>query len=102
MVTSPNASTARPRNDRLNFLPIFLFEQLNPWNKFANFYFGCVSILQCIPAISITGSVPTTLARRLLTMDNRRTRRATNPEPRLPSAFTKKKKTLECANPLQL
>ena len=30
----------------LNFIPLFLWENLNPWNKFANFYFVCVAILE--------------------------------------------------------
>lgn len=29
-----------------NFLPIFLWENLNPFNKFANFYFVCVAICE--------------------------------------------------------
>ena len=29
-----------------SFLPLFLWENLNPWNKFANFYFVCVAICE--------------------------------------------------------
>jgi len=41
-----------------NFLPKFLFYS---FSKLANFFFLVVSILQCIPEISNTESVPTTL-----------------------------------------
>ena len=30
----------------LNFIPLFLYENLNPMNKFANFYFLCVACLE--------------------------------------------------------
>lgn len=54
---SPNViKTAR--YNVLNFLPLFLMEQLNPRNKFANFYFACVAVLQMIRPISITGGLP--------------------------------------------
>ena len=43
-----------------NFLPKFLFEQLHPYNKFANFYFFVVCILQGIKSISITSGAPLT------------------------------------------
>lgn len=45
----------------LNFVPLQLFEQLNPVRKFANFYFLCVGVLQGVPAISVTGGVPVLL-----------------------------------------
>ena len=45
-----------------NFLFIFLYENLNPLNKFANFYFVCVAICECIPAISITNGKPESLS----------------------------------------
>jgi magnesium-transporting ATPase (P-type) len=44
-----------------NFLPKFLFEEFDPRTKIANCYFLLVSALQCIPAISNTFGVPTTL-----------------------------------------
>lgn len=33
----------------LNFIPLFLYENLNPVNKFANFYFLCVACLEVSP-----------------------------------------------------
>lgn len=30
----------------LNFIPLFLYENLNPVNKFANFYFLCVACME--------------------------------------------------------
>lgn len=47
------------RYTKWNFVPLFLLEQLNPRNKFANFYFFCVGILQMIKPISITSGLPT-------------------------------------------
>ena len=44
-----------------NFLPKFLLEEFNPKTKIANCYFLLVSILQCIPQISNTFGLPTTL-----------------------------------------
>ena len=38
----------------LTFIPVVLFELLNPWNKFANFYFLVVGVLQTVPAITLT------------------------------------------------
>lgn len=49
------------RYNPVTFVPVFLLEQLNPRNKFANFYFFCVAILQMVPAISITGGLPSVL-----------------------------------------
>ena len=31
-----------------NFLFLFLYENLNPFNKFANFYFLCVAICEVV------------------------------------------------------
>jgi len=47
--------------DLWNFLPKFLLEEFNPKTKVANCYFLMISGLQCIPAISNTGGIPTTL-----------------------------------------
>jgi phospholipid-transporting ATPase len=44
-----------------NFLPKFLLEEFNPMTKIANCYFLAVSMMQCIPAISNTRGLPTTL-----------------------------------------
>jgi phospholipid-transporting ATPase len=44
-----------------NFFPKFLFEEFDPRTKIANCYFLLVSALQCVPAISNTFGVPTTL-----------------------------------------
>lgn len=44
-----------------DFLPKFLLEEFNPRTKVANCYFLMISGLQCIPAISNTGGMPTTL-----------------------------------------
>lgn len=44
-----------------NFLPKFLLEEFNPKTKVANCYFLLISGLQCIPSISNTGGLPTTL-----------------------------------------
>jgi hypothetical protein len=44
-----------------NFLPKFLLEEFNPRNKTANVYFLLVSALQCVPQISNTNGLPTTL-----------------------------------------
>jgi magnesium-transporting ATPase (P-type) len=44
-----------------NFLPKFLLEEFNPRTKIANCYFLFISCLQCIPIISNTGGLPTTL-----------------------------------------
>ena len=49
-----------------NFLQLFLLEEFNPKTKFANCYFLLVSGLQCIPPISNTGGIPTTLIPLLL------------------------------------
>ncbi|KAJ1636083.1 hypothetical protein T492DRAFT_420514 [Pavlovales sp. CCMP2436] len=45
----------------LNFFPLQIYEQLNPFSKFANFYFLCVGCLQAVPQISVTGGVPVLL-----------------------------------------
>jgi magnesium-transporting ATPase (P-type) len=39
----------------------FLFEEFDPSTKVANCYFLMISALQCVPSISNTGGVPTTL-----------------------------------------
>lgn len=64
----PEANAAFPPNlvktsryNPVTFVPIFLLEQLNPRNKFANFYFFCVAMLQMVPSISITGGLPSVL-----------------------------------------
>lgn len=44
-----------------SFLPKFLIEEFNPKTKIANCYFLLISGLQCIPRITNTGGVPTTL-----------------------------------------
>mmetsp|Transcript_31689 Transcript_31689/g.43471 ORF Transcript_31689/g.43471 Transcript_31689/m.43471 type:complete len:1213 (+) Transcript_31689:256-3894(+) len=44
-----------------NFIPKFLLEEFNPKTKIANCYFLVISGLQCIPQISNTGGIPTTL-----------------------------------------
>jgi magnesium-transporting ATPase (P-type) len=53
---SPFLPRRRSRYTWWNFLPLFLLEQ---FARFANFYFLIVSVLQCIPAISITNGAPT-------------------------------------------
>ena len=40
-----------------SFLPLFLWENLNPWNKFANFYFVCVAICEVIEFLFLYGSL---------------------------------------------
>ena len=44
-----------------NFLPKFLMEEFNPHTKTANCYFLLISCLQCVPPISNTNGMPTTL-----------------------------------------
>ena len=44
-----------------NFLPKFLLEEFNPMTKIANCYFLMISGFQCIPAITNTAGLPTTL-----------------------------------------
>lgn len=44
-----------------NFVPKFLFEEFDPRTKLANIYFLIISCLQCVPVISNTSGVPTTL-----------------------------------------
>jgi magnesium-transporting ATPase (P-type) len=44
-----------------NFLPKFLLEEFNPMTKLANCYFLMISMMQCIPPISNTAGLPTTL-----------------------------------------
>lgn len=44
-----------------DFVPKFLLEEFNPKTKIANCYFLLISGLQCIPAVSNTGGIPTTL-----------------------------------------
>jgi magnesium-transporting ATPase (P-type) len=45
----------------LNYLPISVCEQLNPFEKFANAYFLFVGCLQAVPQITVTGGVPVLL-----------------------------------------
>lgn len=49
-----------------NFLPKFLLEEFNPRTKVANCYFLMIAAMQCIPAISNTNGLPTTLLPLLL------------------------------------
>lgn len=44
-----------------NFFPKFLFEEFNPYLKFANCYFLIIAGLQVVPAITNTNSMPTVL-----------------------------------------
>ena len=44
-----------------NFIPKFLLEEFNPKTKFANVYFLIISAMQCVPSISNTNGIPTTL-----------------------------------------
>ena len=44
-----------------NFLPKFLLEEFNPKTKIANCYFLMISALQCVPRITNTGGLPTTM-----------------------------------------
>ena len=44
-----------------NFLPKVLLEQFDPRSKIANVYFLLIAVLQCIPQITTTQGVPTTL-----------------------------------------
>lgn len=44
-----------------NFIPKFLMESFNISTKVANSYFLMIAALQCVPAISNTGGIPTTL-----------------------------------------
>lgn len=44
-----------------NFIFIFLLEEFDPRNRIANVYFLTICCLQCIPQISNTGGVPTTI-----------------------------------------
>lgn len=45
----------------LSFTPKFLFEQLAPWMKPANFYFLCIAVLESIQAVSTTQGRPSIL-----------------------------------------
>ena len=40
---------------------LFLLANLNPFKKFANFYFLCIGMMQCVPLISVSMGLPTTL-----------------------------------------
>jgi hypothetical protein len=55
-VTNVSVRFCRSKYQWYNFFPLFLFEQ---FTRFANAYFLMVSILQTIPAISITNGIPT-------------------------------------------
>ena len=70
-----------------NFLPKFLFEQLHPFHKFANFYFFVVCILQAIPSISITGRAPHSGAVHVCTL-----RRGAQPDRRRYSAPSRRQR----------
>lgn len=49
-----------------NFLGLFLLEEFNPRTKVANCYFLLISAMQCVPQISNTNGIPTTLLPLLL------------------------------------
>ncbi|KAJ1624942.1 hypothetical protein T492DRAFT_880973 [Pavlovales sp. CCMP2436] len=60
-VVYPSNAVHSHRYTLLNFLPLQVYEQLNPFKKFANFYFLVVGCLQAVPQISVTGGLPVTL-----------------------------------------
>lgn len=45
----------------LNCIPLYLWDVFNPKYKLANIFFLLVSILQCIPSISLTNGLPSSL-----------------------------------------
>lgn len=44
-----------------NVIPLYLWDVFNPKHKLANIFFLIVSILQCIPSISLTNGLPSSL-----------------------------------------
>lgn len=44
-----------------NLIPLYLWDVFNPKQKLANVFFLVVSILQCIPSISLTNGLPSSL-----------------------------------------
>lgn len=42
-------------------IPLYLWDVFNPKHKLANIFFLIVSILQCIPSISLTNGLPSSL-----------------------------------------
>lgn len=49
------------RYSLLNIVPLYLWDVFNPKHKLANVFFLLVSILQCIPSISLTNGLPSSL-----------------------------------------
>jgi len=49
------------RYNLLNCIPLYLWDVFNPKYKLANIFFLLVSILQCIPSISLTNGLPSSL-----------------------------------------
>lgn len=49
------------RYNLLNCIPLYLWDVFNPKYKLANIFFLIVSILQCIPSISLTNGLPSSL-----------------------------------------
>lgn len=49
------------RYNPYNIIPLYLWDVFNPKNKLANIFFLIVSILQCIPSISLTNGLPSSL-----------------------------------------
>lgn len=49
------------RYNWLNVVPLYLWDVFNPKHKLANVFFLIVSILQCIPSISLTNGLPSSL-----------------------------------------
>ena len=56
-----NNSVKTSKYELYDFLPKFLLEEFNPKIKIANCYFLIICALQCIPEISNTAGIPTTL-----------------------------------------
>ncbi len=57
----PNNFVRSARFNIINFLPLFMLDFFNPNLKIANVYFIVIAAIQCIPQISITRGIPTTL-----------------------------------------
>lgn len=49
------------RYNMLTAIPLYLWDVFNPKTKLANVFFLIVSILQCIPSVSLTNGLPTSL-----------------------------------------
>ena len=49
------------RYNPYNIIPLYLWDVFNPKHKLANIFFLIVSILQCIPSISLTNGLPSSL-----------------------------------------